>query len=103
MIFEVSLTDPRELKDLAGIGGAMLRDFDLLGVESVSALARHDPDQLYLRLCDLTGRKQDICVLDVFRCAVAQARDPGLTEEQSQWWWWSRQRRAGKLAQGAGE
>ncbi len=89
----------RDLKDLTGIGGAMLRDLAMLGVSSVRDLARQNPDEMYRRLSVLTGRQQDICVLDVFRCAVAQARDSGLPDEQRQWWWWSRQRRAGKLDQ----
>lgn len=72
----------------------MLSDFDLLGVRSVSDLARRNPDALYLRLCDLTGVRQDPCVLDVFRCAVAQAKDPNLPADQCNWWWWSQQRLA---------
>ena len=95
-------SDQRGLRDLAGIGGAMLGDFEMLGVRSVSQLAACDGDELYARLCSLTGRQQDICVLDVFRCAVAQARDPSLPEEECQWWWWSRKRRANQLAQSAG-
>lgn len=79
----------------------MLGDFDLLGVRSVTQLAACEGDELYDRLCHLTGRRQDVCVLDVFRCAVAQARNPALPKEQCQWWWWSRQRRAGSLTQAA--
>ena len=81
----------------------MLHDFELLGVRSVGELARENPDELYARLSRLTDRSQDICVLDVFRCAVAQARDPQLPLDQCQWWWWSRQRRAGVLVRGAAE
>lgn len=97
------MSDPRGLRDLAGIGGAMLGDFEMLGVRSVSQLATCDGDELYARLCGLTGRQHDICVLDVFRCAVAQALDPNLPDEERQWWWWSRKRRADKLAQRAGQ
>lgn len=94
-------TDSRRLKDLSGIGRAALGDFEVLGVRSVSQLAICNGDELYERLCRLTGRRHDVCVLDVLRCAVAQACDPGLPDEQCRWWWWSRQRRAGKLAQRA--
>ena len=93
--------DRRKLKDLVGIGGAMLGDFEVLGIRTVDELSSQDADQLYARLSEITGRKQDICVLDVFRCAIAQARDPELPEELCQWWWWSRQRRAGQIAHGA--
>ena len=82
----------RRLADLGSIGPAMLRDFEKLGVRSVEELARRSPVRLYEQLCRVTGRPQDICVLDVFRCAVAQARNPKLPAAQRKWWHWSRQR-----------
>jgi hypothetical protein len=87
------LTEERCLQDLISVGPAMLRDFELLGIRSVAQLARQDPAKLYTRLCRLTGQRQDICVLDVFSSAVAQARDPHLPAEQCPWWYWSRKRK----------
>jgi nucleotidyltransferase/DNA polymerase involved in DNA repair len=84
----------RRLKDLVSIGPAMLRDFELLGIRSVAQLARQKPESLYEKLCRVTGKSQDICVLDTFSAAVAQARNPQLPAEQCQWWYWSRQRKA---------
>lgn len=86
----------RQLRDLAGVGKAMLADFEILGIRSVAALARADGMRLYRKLEDVTGVKQDPCVLDVFHCAIAQARDPALPAEQRNWWWWSRQRKAAR-------
>lgn len=86
--------DVRKLSDLASIGPAMLRDFELLGIETVQQLARQKPEALYERLCAITRSKQDPCVLDTFTCAIAQARDPDLPPEQKQWWYWSRVRKA---------
>jgi hypothetical protein len=86
--------DERRLIDLISIGSAMVRDFHLLGVDSVAKLAKQDPEKLYKKLCRITGQHQDICVLDTFRAAVAQARDPNLPTEQCQWWYWSRLRKA---------
>jgi hypothetical protein len=86
--------DERRLGDLVSIGPAMLRDFELLGIRSVKQLARQKPESLYEKLCRVTGKSQDICVLDTFSAAVAQARDPRLPSEQRQWWYWSRQRKA---------
>lgn len=88
------MAEPRQLKQLAGIGPAMLRDLALLKVKSVEALAERDPDELYRELEQLTKSRQDPCVLDTFRCAVAQARDPELPAEQRNWWYWSRLRKA---------
>lgn len=84
----------RELRDLVSIGPAMLRDFQLLGIASVVELSRQNPEKLYEKLCQITGQAQDICCLDVFRAAVAQARDPLLPLDQCQWWYWSRRRKA---------
>jgi hypothetical protein len=84
----------RQLKDLAGVGRAFLEDFEQLGVRSVADLARREPTELYERLCEVKGARVDICALDVFRAAVAQARNPDLPPEQRQWWYWSRKRKA---------
>jgi len=43
--------DPRRLSDLISVGPAMLRDFEILGVRTVSQLARRNPERLYESLC----------------------------------------------------
>lgn len=83
----------RQLGDLISIGPAMLRDFELLGVRSVSQLAKQSPQRMYEKLGQLRGSRQDPCVLDTFCSAVAQARNPRLPAEQCQWWWWSGKRK----------
>lgn len=85
---------PRTLKDLISVGPAMLRDFELLRVRSVAQLAKQDPQKMYDKLQRLTGSRQDPCVLDTFRAAVAQARNPRLPAQQCQWWYWSRKRKS---------
>ena len=87
-------TPQRQLGDLISIGPAMLHDFDMLGIRSVAQLAKQDPARMYSKLERLTGQRQDPCVLDTFRAAVAQARHPRLPAEQCQWWYWSRVRKA---------
>jgi pathogenicity locus Cdd1 protein len=84
----------RRLKDLVSVGPAIAHDFELLGIYSVAQLARRNPKKLYEQLCAKTGQAQDLCCLDVFEAAVAQAKDPNLTLEKRQWWYWSRQRKA---------
>jgi hypothetical protein len=90
--------DTRQLRDLAGIGKSIEANLHSLGVASVADLALRDGDELYRGLCAKTGTRHDPCVLDTFRCAVAQARNPRLPAAQRNWWWWSRQRKSGKLA-----
>ena len=86
--------EEQQLSDLVSIGPAMLRDFELLGVRTVAQLARRNPEKMYEKLCQVTGQTQDICCLDVFRAAVAQAKNPNLPIEQRLWWHWSRKRKA---------
>lgn len=83
----------RQLADLISIGPAMLRDFELLGIRSVTELAKQDPKRMYEKLRRVARQHQDICVLDVFCAAVAQARNPRLSAEKCQWWYWSRKRK----------
>lgn len=90
----------RQLIDLISVGPAMLRDFQILGVRSVSQLARQNPERMYAKLCRLAPQHQDICCLDVFHAAVAQARDPRLPPEQCQWWYWSGKRKTAGNRQG---
>jgi len=88
----------RRLGDLISIGSAMLRDFELLGIRSVAQLARQNPQRMYEKLGRVAGQHQDICVLDVFCAAVAQARNSRLPAEQCQWWYWSEKRKQGSNA-----
>lgn len=87
--------DTRTLASLRSVGPATRRDLRLLGIESVTALAQADPMELYVRLQHVGGQPVDICMLDVFACAVAQARDSRLPQEQCDWFWWSRERKKG--------
>ena len=84
----------RCLEDLVSVGPTFVQDFKLLGIHSVRQLSRRNPEKLYEKFCEITGQAQDICCLDVFRAAVAQARNPRLAMQQRQWWYWSRQRKA---------
>ena len=84
----------RRLQDLISVGPAMLRDFAILGIRTPAQLARRKPERLYEKLCLVTGESHDVCCLDVFHAAVAQARAPLLPPEQCQWWYWSRRRKA---------
>ena len=93
MAIRITPMDSRQLKDLRGIGRKMLEDFELLGVGSVAQLKSEDAQKLYDRMCELTGTRQDPCVLDTYRCAIEQARNPNLPEEQRDWWYWSRVRK----------
>jgi len=84
----------RRLEDLVSVGPTMVRDLKLLGIHSVAQLSRRNPEKMYETLCEVTGQTQDLCCLDVFRAAVAQARNPRLPAKRCEWWYWSRMRKA---------
>lgn len=90
------MADIRKLRDLAGIGPSLEGDLHQLGILNVDQLKKQDGRQLYNRLCEITGTRQDPCVEDAFVCAVAQAKYPNLPAEQRDWWYWSRIRKARK-------
>ena len=88
--------DARKLEDLRSIGKETLEDFRVLGITSVAELSKQDPNKLYGSLCKTSGVIHDICVLDTFTCAVAQAKNSKLPEEQKNWWYYSRIRKSGR-------
>jgi hypothetical protein len=79
---------PDELQQLPAVGPSIARDLRSLGIRSVRDLARRDPQQLYDRLCALTGARQDPCVLYTFRCAVYAARTKSPRADLLKWWNW---------------
>jgi len=85
--------ETRQLRDLYSVGPATVRDLKLLGITRVEQLAGRDARKLYDRLCRLTGKRCDPCVMDVLSAAIAQAQDPNLPKEKRRWWYWSRIRK----------
>lgn len=85
-----------DLATLRNGGPAALKDFMLLGIADRVTLAGCDADELYIRLCRLTGMRHDPCVHDVFSAAIHQAR----TGEALNWWTFTAGR---KRRQGPGE
>lgn len=82
-------SEHNELLSLKNVGQATLRDFDLLGINSIKQLASFSPDELFIRLQKLTGQKQDPCVWDIFASSINEAR----TGEKTPWWEWSKIRK----------
>lgn len=77
-----------ELQTIPGIGPSMADDLRALGIRRVADLKRRHPQDMYDRLCLLSGQRQDPCVLYVFRCAVYFARTPRPKAELLKWWNW---------------
>ncbi|MBD3257813.1 mitomycin resistance protein [candidate division GN15 bacterium] len=81
--------DTRQLRDLVSVGPKTVEDFRALGIERVAQLVGQDADRLLSKLQQVTGRKHDVCCIDVFRAAIAQAEDPDLEPARCRWWYWS--------------
>ncbi len=79
-----------ELLTLMNIGPATHKDLILLGITTIAQLARQHPDELYERLCKLTGVKHDPCVWDVFAAIIHEAQ----TGQKNPWWQWTKVRKA---------
>ena len=81
-----------ELLDLMNVGKAMNKDLEILGITSVQQLAKQDPDRLYKKLQEITRKKQDPCVWDVFAAIIHEAK----TGEKTPWWEWTKVRKKRK-------
>jgi hypothetical protein len=83
-------TVPRhdELQTLPAFGPSIARDLRDLGISTVAALRRRDPERLYASLNRIRGVRQDPCVLYTFRCAIYAARTPRPRADLLKWWNW---------------
>lgn len=60
----------KKLLDIPNIGPAMVRDFLALKITTPQDIQGKDPYDLYLKLCKVTNKRQDPCVLDTFIAVV---------------------------------
>ncbi|MGL4756840.1 MAG: helix-hairpin-helix domain-containing protein [Aeromonadaceae bacterium] len=88
----------KQLTDLPNIGPAMARDLIALGIQQPAQLRGCSPLNLYQRLCDITGKQQDPCVLDVIMSIIAFVEGG----EPQPWWHFTAVRKALLTRQAAG-
>lgn len=84
-----TLAQAHRLEDVPNVGPAMADDLRALGIATPADLRGKDATGLYLRLCELTGLRQDPCVLDTFVAAVAFADH----DDARPWWAFTDQRK----------
>ena len=77
-----------DLQAIPGVGPAIAADLNGIGITQVAQLRRADPQALYERVNAWKGRRQDRCLLYVFRCAVYYASRPVHEPEKLKWWNW---------------
>jgi hypothetical protein len=88
--------DPRvrALTTIPNVGPAIARRLIRLGIEAPEDLRGQEAEELFERLSALDGRREDPCLLDAFRAAVAYANG----EPARPWWQFSRERLAREAA-----
>jgi len=77
------------LEQLPNIGPSLAADLRSLGMRVPQDLVGQDAVALYRRLCQLTGRRQDPCVLDTFLAAT----DFMAGSEPRPWWSYTAERK----------
>jgi Pathogenicity locus len=85
-----SAAECAHLEQLPNIGPSIAADLRLIGVQQPAELREADAFQLYQRLCRVTGKRHDPCVLDTFMAAVDFMRGA----EPRPWWAYTAQRKA---------
>jgi hypothetical protein len=79
----------KELEDLPNIGKSIAGDLKHLGILKPEDLRGKDALTLYNSLCDLTGKRQDPCVLDVFISAISFVNGG----QAKPWWSFTKERK----------
>jgi hypothetical protein len=82
--------DKAKLEAIPNIGPAIAAKLRLLGYKKPFELTGADPYDMYKRLCLLTGKHHDPCLLDVFISAVSFCN--GNSPEY--WWKFTAERKA---------
>ena len=79
----------KKLTDLPNIGRSLANDLELIGIDGPEKLEGKDPYVLYQRLCEVTGKRQDLCVLDTF-ISITDFMNGG---EPKAWWEYTAERK----------
>lgn len=78
----------KELQTVPGVGKSIANDLWNIGIRKIDNLAGQSPKKLYEKLNQISGTKNDICLLYTFRCAVYYATEAKLEKDKLKWWYW---------------
>lgn len=82
--------DKAKLESIPNVGPSISAKIRLLGYKVPSDLKGEDPYDMYKRLCLLTGKHHDPCLLDVFISAVSFCNG----EPPEHWWKFTAERKS---------
>ena len=77
------------LEELPNIGKAMADILKVVGIDHPKKLIGKEAFELYDELCDITGKRQDPCVIDIFM-SVVHFMEGG---EPLPWWLYTDERK----------
>jgi len=84
-----NIIEAKKLIDIPNIGPAMVRELKMLHIYEPQDLQKQDGFQLYKKLCNVTQKRFDPCVLDTFLAIVDFAN--GATALP--WWHYTKMRK----------
>jgi hypothetical protein len=79
-----------KLESIPNIGPAIASKLRLLGYKEPSELAGQDPYIIYKKLCSLTHKRHDPCLLDIFISAISFCNG----NPAKPWWEFTAERKA---------
>ena len=77
-----------DLIKIPNVGKDTKEDLIKIGITCVEDLVGKDPEQLYLKDCEVKKYQEDRCQLYVFRMAVYYAEHTSHDTEKLNWWYW---------------
>ncbi len=81
--------EAKKLTDVPNVGPAVAKKLVMLGVTEPKHLMKKDPYKLYKKLCTLTKKRHDPCLLDAFMAAT-DFMNGGIPKE---WWRYTKARK----------
>lgn len=79
-----------KLESIPNVGPAIASKLRLLGYKSPTDLKGENPYDMYKKICQLTGKRHDPCLLDVFISAVSFCNG----NPPKSWWEFTAERKA---------
>ncbi len=83
-------TNIQNLSDIPNIGMAISHRLQQIGIHHPNDLIGKDPYQMYNELCQITGKRHDHCIIDVFISAVSYMEGAAAQK----WWAYTAERKA---------
>lgn len=82
-------TDIQSLTDIPNIGKAISRSLQQISIHNPDDLIGKDPYQMYIKLCDISGKRVDHCIIDVFIASVSYMEGAA----PKKWWAYTAERK----------